>query len=260
MNTIDTDPWLLLQDEFDAWSRSGLIAELWWRDDDVASPGPKLDRLLEVSAEAGLLLAVIPASCEPTLVPALSQCSRVRVAQHGYSHVNHAPRGQGLGAWELGLHRPMSVVLAELDTGRDKLETLFGDVFMPVVVPPWNRIDPRLFESLATREYRAVSMFGARASVTLVDGLSVINAHCDPVRWKSGAKFGGELKTIMQLVTHLAEKRDGVCDNSEPTGYLTHHIDLDDDGWQFSERLADLVKLHTGAQWVAPSAVFKEVP
>jgi hypothetical protein len=260
MNSYDADPWALLQEEFDVWSELGTPADLWWRDDDAAAPGPKLERLVEVSAGAGLLLAVIPAKCDSALPSMLSHAPLVRVAQHGYAHVNHAPRGQGLGAWELGLHREMDAVLTELDRGRDLLETYFGSNFLPVVVPPWNRIDPLLFEPLASRGYRAVSTFGARSSIHLVKGLKAVNAHCDPIRWKTGAKFGGELKTIKQLVGHLTEKRRGLVDANEPTGYLTHHIDLDDEGWMFSQCLAEVVRQHPGARWSPPSVVFKEAP
>ena len=256
MNFVESDPWLLLSAEFDAWSELGEAACLWWRDDDAAVPGPKLERLLEVSADAGLLLAVIPAKCDSALPGMLPQYSKVRVAQHGYAHVNHAPRGQGLGAWELGLHRPMDVVIAELEIGRSQLDRFFGSDFLPVVVPPWNRIDPELFEPLASLGYRAISVFGTRGSIYLANELKAVNAHCDPVRWKSGAKFRGESKTIEQLLEHLVAKRTGRVDADEPTGYLTHHIDLDDEAWEFSERLADMVKRHPGAQWLAPSFVF----
>ena len=258
MNSSDSDPWSLLHAELDAWSKLKTTANLWWRDDDAAVSGPKLEKLLQISADAGLLLAVIPAKCELELPGMLSHYSQVRIAQHGYAHINHAPRGQGLGAWELGLHRSMGVVLADLEMGQEQLKTFFGDTFLPVIVPPWNRIDPLLFEPLVARGYRAVSAFGTRPKKHLVHGLEAVNAHCDPIRWKTGAKFGGELKTIKQLLEHLAAKRTGMADPDEPTGYLTHHIDMDEDAWEFSTRLTKLVNEHSGAQWVPPSVIFKE--
>jgi hypothetical protein len=258
MKSSDPDPWSLLRAEFDAWSELDTAASLWWRDDDAVAPGPKLKKLVEVSGNAGLLLAVIPSKCESELPGMLSHYPQVRIAQHGYAHINHAPRGQGLGAWELGLHRPMGVVLAELEMGQEQLKIFFGDTFLPVVVPPWNRIDPLLFEPLAARGYRAVSAFGARSINHLAHGLETVNAHCDPIRWKTGAIFGGEMKTIKQLLEHLAAKRTGLADPDEPTGYLTHHIDMDEDAWEFSSRLAELVNEHSGAQWLPPSVIFKE--
>jgi len=259
MKSQITNPWELLDAEFDAWQDAKQCASLWWRDDDAALPGPKLDKLVSVSANAGLLLAVIPQSCKQSLSSAFSKAPLLRIAQHGYAHINHAPRGQGLGAWELGLHRGADVVLNELELGRSKLENYFGDVFVPVIVPPWNRIDSGLFDSIADRNYWAISTFGARDAQFLSDGLLAVNAHCDPIRWKTGAKFAGELKTISQLVDHLSAKRLGTVDANEPSGFLTHHIDLDANGWAFCERLSQAVEQHPAAQWLPPSKVFESI-
>ena len=253
----DNDPWNLLNAEFDAWAGSGRPATLWWRDDDASASGPKLERLIELSAPAGILLAVIPARLQSDLVKALDSAPHVQVAQHGYAHTNHAPRGQGLGAWELGMHRGLEAVMDDLDAGRERLETSFAERFLPIIVPPWNHIDPTLFNPIASRDYAGVSAFGPRAEAEPVSGLSVVNAHCDPIRWKTGAEFRGDDKTIAQLLEHLRARRTGQADVHEVTGYLTHHIDLDPPAWEFSARLAQAVQDHPGAAWVAPQEVFR---
>ncbi len=253
----DNDPWVSLNAEFDAWAASGQPATLWWRDDDARASGPKLARLIELSSSAGILLAVIPARLQSDLVKDLSTVPHVQVAQHGYAHINHAPRGQGLGAWELGMHRGLEAVMADLDAGREQLETSFAERFLPIVVPPWNHIDPALLSPIASRGYVGVSTFGPRIDVEPVSGLTVVNAHCDPIRWKTGAEFRGDDKTIAQLLEHLQARRTGQVDVHEVTGYLTHHIDLDLPGWEFSARLAQAVHDHPGAAWVAPTEVFR---
>ncbi|ASJ75951.1 polysaccharide deacetylase family protein [Granulosicoccus antarcticus] len=250
------DPWSLLDEELNAWHAAGRCATLWWRDDDAVAAGPSLDRLLETCADTGLLLAVIPAPLQDSLIDSLAGTTAVRVAQHGYAHVNHAPRGMGLGAWELGLHRGEQAVLQELDVGRERLEQAFGERFLPVVVPPWNHIDPALFEPIAARGYSAVSTFGPRAGADLVPGLRCVNGHCDPIRWKTGARFAGELKIIKQLVEHLQQRRCAQVDADEPTGFVTHHIDLDAEGWAFSEKLAASICAHPGASWLPTAEVF----
>ena len=251
------DPWNLLHEELDAWVAAGKQATLWWRDDDAVAPGPRLDKLIELSGSAGLLLAVIPAHVSDNLATRLATSSHVYVAQHGYTHVNHAPRGQGLGAWELGLHRGEAAVLSDLATGRQQLTRLFNDSFLPVIVPPWNRIAPELLAPIYSCGYRGVSAFGANAGTEAPAGLVIANAHCDPIRWKSGASFAGEKKTILQLVSHLAARRCGDAKLHEHTGYLTHHIDLDSAGWAFSENLASVIDAHPGAQWVSPPDIFE---
>lgn len=257
INSAD-DPWLQLDAELDAWALERHPATFWWRDDDAVQPGPKLERLIELSSRAGLLLAVIPAKAEKSLASMLINCPHVHVAQHGYAHINHAPRGQGLGAWELGLHRGERAVLDDLDEGRKQLSDLFGSGFLPVVVPPWNRIATELLGPIAKRGYSGVSAFGQAESSDQHDGLVVANAHCDPIRWKSGATFAGEFKTISQLLTHLESRRAGRTDISEHTGFLTHHIDLDNASWEFCTRLITAIDRHASAQWVSPVTVFKE--
>lgn len=260
MNTDSRqDPWSLLDEELNAWQTAGRCATLWWRDDDAVAGGPLLDRLLATCADTGLLLAVIPAPLQQSLIDAVAGIATLSVAQHGYAHVNHAPRGMGLGAWELGLHRGEQLVMEELGLGRERLQQAFGDGFLPVVVPPWNHIDPALFEPIAARGYCAVSTSGPREREYLLPGFRCVNGHSDPIRWKGGARFTGELKTVRQLVEHLQLRRNKQVDADEPTGFVTHHIDLDAQGWAFSEKLATTVSAHPGARWVLPQQVFGAV-
>ena len=250
--------WAKLTVEFDAWAAAGQTASLFWRDDDATRPGPALDRLLAVTAAAGapLMLAVIPARAEGALADAVAAAGQVRPAQHGWAHVNHA-RGSGdKGAWELGLHRGVEAVLSDLERGRVQLAALFGARFLPVVVPPWNRIDERLYPVLAEAGWRGVSAFGERTAAQPAAGLTVNNAHVDSISWKGGARFAGTAKTLAQLVDHLAARRAGPVDSAEATGLLTHHADLDDVGWAFVERLGVTVGTHPAARWRDPADIF----
>jgi len=256
MTTSMQDPWAILHSELDEWKNLGRKATLWWRDDDTTKPGPKLERLQTMCANTGLLLAVVPKRCDSDLYAFCVDTPSVRIAQHGYAHVNHAPRGQGLGAWELGLHRKIDDVLNELDLGNTLLNDACGDLYLPVVVPPWNKIDSGLYQALADRNYTAVSTFGTRDSPDLVDGLMSVNSHVDPIRWKNGARFAGTEKTIRSLVDHLQTRRVGSSDPHEITGFLTHHIDLDEQGWAFCQQLADCISEHPGSEWTYPAEIF----
>lgn len=254
----ESDSWAQLDSELQAWAAIHRTASFWWRDDDAIAPTPALDKLINLSSPAGLLLAVIPAKLDTALVSVLAHAPHVHVAQHGYAHTNHAPRGQGQGAWELGLHRGIPAVMADIDAGRACLEEAFASTLLPVIVPPWNHISPELLEPLAARGYRGVSAFGPRATINRVQGLTVVNAHCDPIRWKSGPRFRGVTKTIRQLLEHLQARRIGEVDAAEPTGLLTHHLDLDAQGWEFCTRLANMIEQHAAAQWCSPKDLFAQ--
>lgn len=255
---LEADPWTALVRELDAWDAQGRVADLWWRDDDATSPGPKLDRLIELTATTGLLLATVPASVESELCRVIERAPHVRIGQHGYAHINHAPKGQGAGAWELGLHRGEAAVLADLDRGRQILQQLFDALFISVVIPPWNRLDGALLQPIADRGFRGISLFGARTKVSVGKHCTVINAHCDPVKWKSGPRFTGESKALDQLISQLESRRQGLVDAAEPTGVLTHHIVLDEAGWDFCARLINVVNAHPAAKWLAIPDLFPE--
>lgn len=250
------DSWSVLDLELNTWKQSGRIADFWWRDDDAVSAGPKLEKLLKISAGAGLLLAVIPVHLDRSLISVIGDTPDTWIAQHGYAHINHAPRGQGLGAWELGLHRETDDILDELMVGQKLLLDSFGSDFLPVIVPPWNKIARELFTPLSIHGYCGVSTFGMRSEWYLTPEFVAVNAHCDPISWKSGAAFTGTSKAINQITDHLKAKRLGQADEKEPTGLLTHHIVLDEPGWQFCSDLTALIHNHPGAQWVSPLGLF----
>lgn len=256
MSALIDNAWSQLEAELNAWAAESQTATFWWRDDDAIQAGEKLQHLIDITTDTGLLLAVIPASMKSSLAKMLTDCSHVKVAQHGYAHINHAPRGQGLGAWELGLHRGEDAVMSDLAVGRSLLEEHFDTDFIQVIVPPWNRIAPGLLMPVAARGYRGVSAFGLQNADDLDVDMVVANAHCDPIRWKSGAQFTGTGKAVSQLVSHLQARRTGSIAINQHTGFLTHHIDMDNECWEFCNTLISLVSSHDAARWVSPLSIF----
>ncbi len=246
-------PWRALEAELDLWHAAGECATFWWRDDDAAEAAPALLRLLDLSRmhRAPLALAVIPAKMAPALRTAALSCAGVQVVQHGYAHDSHAPEGPGPGPSELGLHRGLGPALDDLAKGRRQLEAAFAERFTPMLVPPWNRIDPRLVERLPALGYGLLSTFGPRAKATPVAGLEQINAHCDPLTWKSGTRFAGTGRSLDDAIAHLRGRRLGKSDKAEPTGLLTHHLVLDQAAWVFVEELLARLTRHPAARFVA---------
>jgi hypothetical protein len=253
----DDTGWEVLEGELDAWAEVGRTATLWWRDDDAAAPTAALGRLLALatSAQVPLALAVIPAKLGPGVDGLVGEAPSVRVVQHGYAHINHGAnheaKEKGHGAWELGFERGLAPVLGELAAGRDILEATFPGRVAPVLVPPWNRIDERLTAGMQSIGYRGLSTFGARPSPSPVPGLIQINAHCDPIKWKRGRCFAGISACLDALTGHLRANRQVPADAVEPTGLLTHHLDLDEEAWAFTAELIRRVGEHPAARFAA---------
>jgi hypothetical protein len=254
---MTTDPFDPLLEELDAWTSAGKSAALWWRDDDAHAPCPALDRLAGLSADRAVPcgLAAIPARTDTPLAGFVLDTPHLAVLQHGYTHDNHAPIGYG--AWELGAHRPAADVVAELRRGMAHLDELFGSRFVPALVPPWNRIDPALLPLLPGLGFRGISASYKRHRPAAPAGLRRADAHCDLLDWKNGpAQFSGREKCVTNVVEHLKEKRFGRVDPDEPTGILTHHLEMDEDAWHFMDDLLSVTASHPAAGWTSPAGIW----
>jgi hypothetical protein len=257
-DAIAADPaWGALDRELRLWAEAGRPATLWWRDDDAAALTPALERLLGLQAEleVPLALAVIPDRMAPALVARLSGCMGVLVLQHGSQHRNYA--GAGEGAWELGDHRPLERVVEDLAAGQRRLAEAFGASFLPVLAPPWNRISAKVARRLPELGFVGLTTFGARAGAVPVRGLLQVNAHCDPISWKQGARFAGTGRALDDLIGHLEARRSGAADPDEPTGFVTHHMALDPPAWRFAAELLRRTRAHPGVAWLDGRDVFR---
>ena len=243
--------WSDLADELDAWRAEGRIVSLWWRDDDAVAPEPALDRLAGLAGEHGVTvgLAVIPAFAQPSLAPWLEP-ARAEVLQHGWAHRSHAAGDEKKS--ELGHHRATGVMAEELARGLVKLGELAGDRCVPVLVPPWNRIDPALIPALPSAGFRGLSVYGPRSAAEPVSGLRQTNCHVDVVDWRGGRGFVGCERALAAVVGHLAARRKGSVDPAEPTGLLTHHAVHEERTWTFIARLLERTAHHPAARWLAP--------
>ena len=255
------DFWDALGEELALWQKAGKRAGFWWRDDDAVAVSPALERLIDLSARHGASVAVaaVPAKLEPSLAPAIAQRPTVSVLQHGYAHVNHA-KGLGLGAWELGLQRPIAAVVEELALGRGIMDRAFGARFVPVVAAPWNRIDRRLLPELAGAGFRGFSAAGERPfkgpEGAAPPGLIEANIQFDLLDWKAGRRFRSEASAGREIIGHLRRRRLGEADAGEPTGILSHHLVLDEDSWRFLNELLQFVARHPAAAWLSAREIF----
>jgi hypothetical protein len=239
------------------WAGAGRRATLWWRDDDAGALTPALEQLLNLQAQLGvpLALAVIPERLEAGLTLRLADSEGVVILQHGYRHSNHASKGER--ASELGDHRPLETVGADLAAGQRRLAAAFGERFLPVLAPPWNRISERVVERLPALGFVGLTTFRARARAEPLPGVIQVNTHCDPIKWKEGARFTGAAPALDDLISHLRARRMGAADPDEPTGFLTHHLALDATAWAFVAELLHRTHAHPHISWQNAREVFR---
>lgn len=245
-----------LRGELGRWSALGRQATLWWRDDDAGPDTPQLRRLLSCANanDVPLGLAVVPANLAAEAARVVAACTRCTVLQHGYAHRNHAPADEKRS--ELGAQRAPDEVADDLSRGWQLLDAAFGAAFVPVLVPPWNRIGGEVAAALPRLGYRGLSTFGPRRTPMPFAGLVQCNTHVDLIAWRDARSFVGEDRAAALLAAHLASRRESPADDDEPTGLLTHHLDFGDAAWQFLARLLALTREHEGAQWIAPATAF----
>ncbi len=243
--------WPRLQRELDLWAESGQQASFWWRDDDAISETSPLQRLdsLSQTFDIPVSIAVIPASLKASLPKFLQQRAYFSVLQHGYSHSSYA--AQGAKKIELGGERQLDIIVTELSDGYQRLASAFPDQFIPVLVPPWNRIESRVYEGLREIGLTGVSVAGARKTSYPFPDLLQINTHLDPINWRHGRGFIGSQVAIELLQQHLYLRRTTDSDSDEPTGLLTHHLVHDEAVWSFCASLFKHLNQHPAAHWVS---------
>jgi hypothetical protein len=253
--------WSDLINELDCWKEARRVATLWWRDDDAAGPSSQLDRLLSISGEIPVSLAVIPAEADAGFAAWLAhpsrshQTTRLAVLQHGWRHKNHAVNGKKS---EFPSERRRRAVASDLAAGRTKLAALFEVRALPVLVPPWNRFDCSFLPLLPACGLGAISRIQSRRSARAAPGIVAANVHVDLVAWVGARRFIGERVALAGLIGHLRTRRLAEVDAEEPTGILTHHLVQDEATDTFLRRLAANTGAHRAACWLDATEVFAD--
>jgi hypothetical protein len=250
--TGDENGFEALEAELGRWSAP---PRFWWRDDDTRQVSPDFLRMLEWAERLELpgLLSVIPGRLEPGVPEALAPFGRLKVAQHGWMHVNHAP--DGVRKSEFGTGRSKEKILHELASGFRRMQELFGPRHSPVFVPPFNNIAGQHVSLLERVGFKGIStdyrvslprhtLSRADIHVDLLDGL------------KRRAPPDQIVSLLIPRMCRILERmrHDG---NNRPFGLLTHHGDIfSDKTWGVFARIVEVTR-HCGCEWADPGSVFE---
>lgn len=268
----------LARRQLDASDAAGVELAFWWRDDDARGATPELARLLAQRRETGvpLALAVIPDGARPDLLDGMTPDDDIRLFLHGWNHANHAPAGEKRA--EFGDHRPAAAMLEEVRQGHGRLAALFDGRFLPVFVPPWNRIGPDIAARLGDAGLPGLSIFARPASRHRV------HTHLDLMDWRAGrAQDAATLDRLLaaQIAARLTGEEgisksnlsatrmrpdtpteapartlaggtdpvSGLPLGTQPIGLLTHHLQHDAAAWERLAALLTLLAPRRGVVW-----------
>ncbi len=246
-----TRAWEQFRHELATWQAEGLAARFWWRDDDATGFTPTLSRLLALQSatRAPLALALIPAQAETELL--VHEAKGLCMLQHGVDHVNRAAPGEKKS--EFPARCDQDDHLARIIAARRDLASRSSGRVLPVLVPPWNRINATLATHLHAAGYRGLSGFGLE--LPGCNGLIQLNTHVDIVAWRRGKSFVGTDEVLGIATTLLEQRRLGKAAHA-PIGWLTHHAVHDGAAWDFLERLFALTMTLSSVEWTGADAIF----
>jgi len=229
-----------LLDEINRRHDAGSPVCFWLRDDDAVEPSAALTQFTGLTQTYAVpsTLAVIPSCTGTDLSLSLVDESLLTIAVHGWSHTNYAPADEK--KQELGSHRSNELVTNELSRGFDKLSELYPKQFVPLLVPPWNRISAAVVAKLPTIGFKSLSTFGPEKSALI----HRVNTHVDLIDWK-GTRGG-------RLPEHLiADLIKVIRETDSPVGFLTHHLVHDAAAWRFLEALFEVTAQSSSCRWVS---------
>ncbi len=254
-------PWDDLAREWDLWRAAGRTPDLWWRDDDAVAATPALQELQRAARTAPLALAVIPMAIdrplEQSLAAALAGWPTATVLQHGVGHLNHGEGGAKKS--EFPATRPESEIRLALTIASTQLQNIFGQQFLPVLTPPWNRLSDNWLSLLPQLGFRGLTRFSEPPFKPrpVVADLRQIDTVVDVIDWRGSRGFVGLEAALGRLVWHLAARRQGQAEADMPTGILTHHLVHDTATWRFLDNLQDwLAQRGEGTAFQPPSALW----
>jgi len=222
---------------------------VFFRDDDAGWADDRLLALLGRFGEAGLPLdlAVIPAAITMALAlrlrhRATSHPARVGLHQHGWVHQNHEPAGRRS---EFGPSRPAEAQRLDIETGRRRLEQLFGAALSPIFTPPWNRCTRATGEGLVEAGIQVLScdVTAPRLALPALQEL--------PVRIDWQRRRRPELPFAAERGAALA----AAASEGGPVGVMLHHAVMDRDDDRQLEELLLLLARHPAVRCRTMSAV-----
>lgn len=231
------------------------VPEFFFRADDIAAGGRAFEALCRLfrAYEVPLAMAVVPGWLSDSRLENLFRVAPREEPlwnwhQHGWRHVNWQEEDKKS---EFGKQRTQEKQLKDLLQGKQKMSGLFGEYFVDVFTPPWNRLSPVTLDVLQEIGFKGVSLMGP---------------------FPRGAKSDIQLKNLrVQIDLHTRKNKNGSADylalceeiaaimgRREPVGIMLHHQRMNGFAFQFLEELLRLLKARVNTKFLSFKDLLEE--
>jgi GT2 family glycosyltransferase len=269
-NTADCDA---VTRELDLWEADGLVARFWWRDDDAKWNNDALRRLVDLAGQRNtpIILAVSPGLIEDTFLSRVEALINLSFAAHGYQHINHS---SGRQSAEFGSNRPLDEMRLEIDLLSSKFRREFPSRALAMFVPPWHVLDPRLIPDLHRAGFKVLSMQDRQAARVLYrvaanvpsprgaiarkpsgekleQGITRLDCSTELLKYERGGATANPF-FFDELVGLLRLRRWGFLPAFRPVGFLTHHLQHDENAWKQLSVLINTLANHSAVRFIPP--------
>jgi len=141
----------------------------------------------------------------------------------------------------------VATTLAELAAARERLQWLGGELVLPVLVPPWNRIAPQLLRRLPEAGFVGISGRVSKSAPPppAVPGLARADIRVDLLDWEQGPRAKPAGAVAAELAAALRDTRA----EKGAVGLLTHHLVFDANAWQAFEELVTCITNGAATDW-----------
>ena len=233
-----------LRSTLERWQADERGIEIFFRDDDVDEDEESLRRLLDifVRRNVALNLAVIPGCLTDSAIRYLgghrdTYPDLIELNQHGWRHVNHEREGRKC---EFGISRTFSEQLSDIALGMAKMTSAFGDSWVPVFVPPWNRCTEHTCRALDQSGFLVLSRDEDGAPVSGY-GFREISISLDLYKWRGGAAMRPVVEILQDLILQMAQPKW--------TGVMLHHKVMSDEAFSFVDLLLETLNQYRNIRY-----------
>lgn len=252
--------------ELDCWSKRGLKARFWVRDDDACEMSAPLARLHDLANRHDIVigLAVIPGRTQSSLLQFMNdEGRRFHPMCHGWQHINYAPVGHKPS--EFGAGRPVAALIHDAQLAFNTFSRHFTDADA-VFVPPFGQISRAMIRALPGIGFRGVSAgpgwlerklsrlpdWNIRipgAKVPRWTRLPRLDVQIDPIDWRKRTAHSAD-RICDAIVRCLRPRRMGFLASDVPIGVVTHHMAHDDKIWQVCDGVLGFLRHHDAVEFL----------